>query len=307
MDNIKENDIKENDIKENDIKENDIKENDIKENDIKENDIKENDIKEKSETVNIKKSTFKILICLVVITMIIAAFFVGYYVSNIDSNAVSQKELQNAVSKLELKILQNQLPTKQQTPPLPTKVIISIDDDPMKGNPDAKITIIEFSDFQCPFCAKFHKDTLPLLEKNYISTGKVNFVYRDFPIQSIHPNAVPAALASECADDQGKYWEIHDMILQNQNNWKSLSIEQSINLFSKYAYEIGLNDIEFDTCMVTEKHLDEIRGDLNDGRIYGITGTPGFFVGNEKIGFTKLIGAQPFSSFQKVLDEQLIQ
>ena len=286
---------------------NNIEENNIEENNIEENNIEENNIEEKSETIPIKKFTFKILIAAVVITMIIAAFFVGYYVSNIDSNAVSQKELQNAISKLELKILQNQLPTNQQAPQLPTKVIISIDDDPMKGNPDAKITIIEFSDFQCPFCAKFHTDTLPLLEKNYISTGKVNFVYRDFPIQSIHPNAVPAAFASECADDQGKFWEMHDMVLQNQNKWKGLSIEQSMNLFSEYAYEIGLNDIEFDTCMVSEKHLDEIRNDLDDGRAYGVTGTPGFFVGNEEIGFTKLIGAQPFSSFQKVLDEQLIR
>ncbi len=131
----------------------------------------------------------------------------------------------------------------------------------------------------------FHTDTFPLLEKNYISTGKVNFVYRDFPIQSIHPNAVPAALASECADDQGTFWELHDMILKNQNKWKGLSIEQSMNLFSEYAYEIGLNGIEFDTCMVSEKYLDEISNDLDDGRIYGITGTPGFFVGNVDIGF----------------------
>ena len=182
---------------------------------------------------------------------------------------------------------------------------ISLDDDPMKGNPDAPITIIEFSDFQCPFCAKFHETTLPQLEKNYISTGKVNFVYRDFPIQSIHPNAIPAALASECADDQGKFWEIHDMIFKNQKSWQGLSIEQSVNLFTEYASEIGLNADEFDSCMSSVKHLEEIRNDLNDGREYGVTGTPGFFVGNEEIGFTKLIGAQPFSSFQRVIDEQL--
>ncbi|KAF6246173.1 disulfide bond formation protein DsbA, partial [Nitrosopumilus sp. b3] len=182
---------------------------------------------------------------------------------------------------------------------------ISIDDDPMKGNPDASINIIEFSDFQCPFCAKFHETTLPQLEENYISTGKVNFVYRDFPIQSIHPNAIPAALASECADDQGKFWEMHDEIFKNQRIWQDLEILQSVALFKQYASNLGLDENAFDSCLDSGKYLDEITNDLNDGRAYGVTGTPGFFVGNEEIGFTKIIGAQPFSAFQRVIDEQL--
>jgi len=208
-------------------------------------------------------------------------------------------------------MLQNQLSTKQakQTTQeqFGPQIIrnISLDDDPMKGNPDAFITIVEFSDFQCPFCARFHQNTLPQLEQNYISTGKVNFVYRDFPIQSIHPNAVPAALASECADDQGKFWEMHDMIFKNQRNWQGLQIAESASLFKEYGIEIGLNTDEFDSCMTSNKHLEEIQKDLKEGQEYGVTGTPGFFVGNEDIGFTKINGAQPFSAFQRVIDEQL--
>ena len=255
----------------------------------------------KPESITIKKSMFNGLVIGIVVIVGIAAFFAGVYMSNANSEQISQKELDDALSKLELKLLQDELPTQQPTGPLK----ISADNDPMLGNPNAPITIIEFSDFQCPFCAKFHVDTLPQLKESYIATGKVNFVYRDFPIESIHPNAVPAALASECADDQGKFWEMHDMIFKNMQVWKGLPIDQSVTLFKQYASGLVIDSDEFDSCMDSRKHLDEIRKDLDDGRLYGVTGTPGFFVGNDDIGFTKLIGAQPFSSFQRVIDGQL--
>ncbi len=264
-------------------------------------DNESSNLESKPESVIIKKSTSNGLIIGIVIAVGIAAFFAGLYVSNTSSDQISQKELDDALDRLELRLLQGELPAQQPTGPLK----ISVDDDPMLGNPDAPITIIEFSDFQCPFCAKFHVDTLPQLKEEYISTGKVNFVYRDFPIQSIHPNAVPAALASECADDQGKFWEMHDMIFKNMQIWKDLPIDQSVVLFKQYAFELVLDSDEFDSCMDSGKHLDEIRKDFEDGSRYGVSGTPGFFVGNDDIGFTKLIGAQPFSSFQRVIDGQL--
>ncbi|WP_425340049.1 DsbA family protein [Nitrosopumilus ureiphilus] len=250
--------------------------------------------------VSITKSTYNRLITAIVSVAIVSAFLGGYVVGGetVEPKEVIVREsIQNSQTK----------PTTQEQ--FGSQIIrnISFDDDPMKGNPDASITIVEFSDFQCPFCAKFHKDTLPQLEQNYISTGKVNFVYRDFPIQSIHPNAIPAALASECADDQGRFWEIHDMIFKNQVAWQGLEIPQSVSLFKQYASEIGLDGKEFDLCLDSGKYLEEISNDLDDGRAYGVTGTPGFFVGNEKIGFTKLIGAQPFSSFQRVIEQQLAQ
>jgi protein-disulfide isomerase len=254
--------------------------------------------KKKDEQIVVSKSMYNRLIIAIISVAIISAFLGGYVIGG---ETAEPKEI---IIRETVQNSQTKQTTQEQFGP---QIIrnISLDDDPMKGNPDAPITIIEFSDFQCPFCAKFHETTLPQLEKNYISTGKVNFVYRDFPIQSIHPNAIPAALASECADDQGKFWEMHDMIFENQISWQGLSIEQSVNLFTEYSSEIGLNTDEFDSCMSSVKHLEEIRNDLNDGREYGVTGTPGFFVGNEEIGFTKLIGAQPFSSFQRVIDGQL--
>lgn len=253
---------------------------------------------EKQITVN--KSTFNRLIVTIVSVAVVSAFLGGYVVGGETAEpkeVIIREAIQNNQAK--------QTSQEQFGPQIIRN--ISLDDDPMKGNPDAPITIVEFSDFQCPFCAKFHETTLPQLEKNYIQTGKVNFVYRDFPIQNIHPNAAPAALASECADDQGKFWEMHDLIFENQQIWKDLPISQSVALYKQYALELGLNSNEFDSCLDSGKYLDEIQNDLNDGRTYGVSGTPGFFVGNEKIGFTPITGAQPYSTFQRVIEAQLNQ
>lgn len=261
-------------------------------------DSESDDIKKQDPLISINKSTYNRLIIAIVSVAIVSAFL-GGYVTGAETTDPEKVFIREAVDNSQTK------PTAQEQ--FGPQIIrnISLDDDPIKGNPDATITIIEFSDFQCPFCAKFHQTTLPQLEQDYISTGKVNFVYRDFPIESIHPNAVPAALASECADDQGKFWEMHDVIFENQGVWQGLGVPQAVSLFKDYAVNLGLDSNEFDLCIDSGKYLDEIRNDLDDGRQYGVTGTPGFFVGNEKIGFTKLIGAQPFSSFQKVIDGQL--
>ena len=249
----------------------------------------------------IKKSTFHILITSIIIMASITSFFAGSYITNLNSDQISQEEFKNEIAKLELKILEKQLPTKQ--PNIPLK--ISADNDPIIGNPNAPITIIEFSDFQCPFCARFHIETLPSIMNEYIDKGQVKLVFRDFPIQSIHPNAVPASIASECANEQGKFKEMHDTLFENQNEWSNQKLDNVIITFSKYASNMGLEEKEFDSCLKNGKYIDEIQKDLNDGRTYGITGTPGFFVGNEQIGFIELKGAQPFESFKKVIDTQL--
>ena len=249
----------------------------------------------------IKKSTFNVLVISLIVVIGIATFFAGTYVSNLNSNQISEEDLDKAIAKLELKILQNQLPTKQPKSP----VKISADDDPIIGNPDAPITIIEFSDFQCPFCARFHSQTLPLILEQYIKQGKVKLVFRDFPIQSIHPNALPASVAAECANEQGKFREMHDMLFDNQNQWNKKETVDALSLFSEYASKIQLEQETFDSCLTSGKYIEEIRKDLDDGRSYGVSGTPGFFIGNEKIGFVELKGAQPFESFKKIIDAQL--
>jgi len=255
----------------------------------------------KNEEISVKKSTFNGLIIGLILVVAVAAFFAGSYTSNLNSNEISQEDLEAVIAKLELKILQNQLPTEQSK----ITIKISADNDPIIGNPDAPITIIEFSDFQCPFCARFYTQTLPLIYEEYIEPGKVKLVFRDYPIQSIHPNAVPAAVASECANEQGKFKEMHDMLFENQSEWSRQNTTDVLSLFSQYATKIKLEQETFDSCLINGKYLEEIKKDLDDGRDYGVSGTPGFFVGNDQIGYVELRGAQPFDSFKKIIDAQL--
>jgi protein-disulfide isomerase len=251
--------------------------------------------------VSVKKSTFNGLIIGLIVAVGVTAFIAGTYTSNLNSNQISEEDLEEAIAKLELKLLQNQLPTEQ--PKLVMK--ISADNDPVIGNLDAPITIIEFSDFQCPFCARFYTQTLPLIYEEYIDQGKVKLVFRDYPIQSIHPNAVPASVASECANEQGKFKEMHDILFDNQNQWSGQETGDALSLFSQYATEIQLEQETFDSCLTSGKYIEEIQKDLSDGQNYGVTGTPGFFIGNDQIGYVELKGAQPFDSFKKVIDAQL--
>lgn len=254
-----------------------------------------------NEKIFVKKSTFNGLVIGLIVVIGVAAFFAGSYITNLNSNQISGEDLEAAIAKLELKILQNQLPTKQSN----LTMKISVDNDPIIGNPDAPITIIEFSDFQCPFCARFYTQTLPLIYEEYIEPGKVKLVFRDYPIQSIHPNAVPAAVASECANEQGKFKEMHDMLFEKQNEWSKQKTADALSLFSQYATKIQLEQEVFDSCLTSGKYIEEISKDLEDGRDYGVTGTPGFFVGNDQIGYVELKGAQPFDSFKKIIDTQL--
>ena len=249
----------------------------------------------------IKKMTFNILIITIIITIGIAAYFAGTYTTNLNSNQISQEKFENEIAKLELKIIESQLPTEQPTTP----VKISIDNDPIIGKLNAPITIIEFSDFQCPFCARFHIQTLPAIMNEYVNDGKVKLVFRDFPIQSIHPNALPASVAAECANEQGKFEEMYDMLFKNQSEWNNQSRDNVITTFNQYGIEIGVEEEKFNSCLQDGKYIQEIQKDLEDGRTYGVSGTPGFFVGNDEIGFIELKGAQPFENFKKVIDHQL--
>ena len=253
------------------------------------------------EKISVKKSTFNGLVIGLIILVGVAAFFAGSYTSNLNSNQISEEDLDKALAKLELKLLQNKLPTQQPSAP----VKISIGDDPIIGNPDAPITIVEFSDFQCPFCARFNAQTLPSIMEEYIDQGKVKLVFRDFPIQSIHPNALPAAVAAECANEQDKFKEMHDVLFEKQNEWNKLETDDALSLFNQYATDMQLNQNTFDICLTSGKYIPEIRNDLDDGREYGVSGTPGFFVGNDEVGYVELKGAQPFESFKKIIDAQL--
>ena len=176
---------------------------------------------------------------------------------------------------------------------------VSADDDSYLGDEDAPVVLIEFSDFQCPFCRSFWRDTLSLIKSEYIDTGKVKFVYRDFPL-SFHPGAMPAAQATECAEEQGKFWEMHDKIFSEQGKLGSGTVQFGVSELKKWASEIGLNAGNFNSCLDSQKYAEEVNNDAKDGQAAGVTGTPGFFINGRSI-----IGAQPFEAFKSIIEEEL--
>lgn len=177
---------------------------------------------------------------------------------------------------------------------------VSADDDAVLGDPNAPITIIEFSDFQCPFCRKFYRETIPQIKKDYSTTGKVKFVYRDFPLVQIHPGATPAAEGTECAEEQGKFWEMHDAIFDEQEKQGSGTIQFTADDVKNWAAKIGLDTTKFNQCLDSGKYRQEVEKDLADGAAAGVNGTPATFINGRLVS-----GAQPYSVFKTIIDEEL--
>lgn len=176
---------------------------------------------------------------------------------------------------------------------------VSEDDDAFLGDENAPVVMIEFSDFQCPFCRSFWQDTFPKIKSQYIDTGKVKFVYRDFPL-SFHAGAMPAAQAAECAEDQGKFWEMHDKIFSEQAKQGGGTIQFGVADVKKWAGEIGLDTGKLNSCLDSQKYAEEVEKDIADGSSAGVSGTPGFFINGRLV-----VGAQPFSVFQSLIEEEL--
>ncbi len=257
--------------------------------------------------ITISKSSYNRMLKGIVAAIAIATFLGGYAVGTLDggSDSLSADEIKEIISAVEAKApapQQTKAPTQQTAPQI---FQVSLDDDPVKGNPNAPVTVVEFSDFQCPFCSRFFTQTLPALEEDYINTGKIKLVYKDFPLDNLHPNARPAHIAAECADEQGKFWEYHDVLFENQGQWSRLSSADLSSQLNQYATSMGLNSASFDSCLSSPSMADEVNADYLQAASYGATGTPTFFIGNEKNGFIKIVGAQPYATFQAVIDAQL--
>jgi len=182
------------------------------------------------------------------------------------------------------------------------RVFLGVDDDPMLGKPDAKVLIIEFGDYQCPSCRMFWQDVEPRLKKEYIDTGKAKLVFRDFPIVQIHPEALLAAEAVDCAGDQNKYWEFHDKVFREQYNKGDDLVRFKAADLKKWAKDIKLDQPKFDQCLDSEKFKEEVLKDKADGDAVSVQGTPTFFINGRVIG-----GAQPYPAFKNLIDELLKQ
>jgi protein-disulfide isomerase len=262
------------------------------------------DTKPHSNEITIKRSTYNNMRKGLVAAIAIAAFVGGYALGNFspETDSVTKEDLSDILKEIGSKPAQvAQQPTQ---PSAPSRVMVSLDNDPVLGNRDAQVTIVEFSDFQCPFCSRFYHETLSQIQQDYIETGKAKLVYRDYPL-SFHQNAKAAHIASECADEQGKFWNYHDTLFEKQSEWQSLTADVANQKFVAYAEEIGLKADGFESCLGSAEIEQEINKDFQEGSQYGTTGTPTFYIGNEKDGFVKLVGAQPYSAFASVIDSQL--
>lgn len=187
---------------------------------------------------------------------------------------------------------------RQAAPPA-LNVVLDLGDNPVKGEPTARLTLVEFSDYQCPYCGRYVRETFPRIEKEYIDTGKLRYVLLDLPLESIHKLAFRAAEAAQCAGEQGKYWEMHGELFGNQ---------AKLEPWGARAQAIGLDIARFEECMNLGKFATAIRRDMAEAQKAGVTGTPSFVLAVPEAGGTRvrtlrqLRGAQTFASFKAQID-----
>jgi len=187
--------------------------------------------------------------------------------------------------------------TGAQAPTPGAKVNVGLGNFPVKGNTNAKVTVIEFADFRCPYCEQFFSQTEPELFKDYVDTGKVKFAFRNYAF--LGPASVIAADAAECANDQGKFWEFHDYLYKNQPDESNTTMYNTDTL-TQAAVSLGMNDSQFRSCLDGKKDEALANKDLSDGQAAGITGTPTFVING-----TLLVGAQPYANLKATIDQEL--
>jgi protein-disulfide isomerase len=191
-------------------------------------------------------------------------------------------------------LLEKQTAGKPSGPPEPTRARLHMEGAPMLGSKDAPVTMVEFSDYQCPFCQRFHLQVYGELKKDFIDTGKVRFYSRDLPIDQLHPNATRAAQAARCAGDQGQFWALRDIMSAHPENLDLPSLIADASV-------VKINPDTFRSCVEGGKYKEAVKGDLLEAMKIGADGTPSFVVGKstpDGVDGELIVGAQPYSLFQ---------
>ena len=235
-----------------------------------------------------------------ILALVVLAFVIGMLTNK---NIFLEKEAKTKSEQTTQVAAPQAVPTEDTTPKK-----VSVDDDPVLGDKNAKVTLIEFSDYECPFCKRYFDETYEQIKKAYVDKGKVKIVFRDLPLD-FHANAHKQAQAAECVREQGGdtvYFKYHDEIFKRTtSNGTGLALDQ----LSVIAQDLGLNGIALQSCIDSDKYKAEVDKDIADAAKVGGTGTPTFFIGksspNGVITGTKLVGAQPFSEFQQIIDQEL--
>lgn len=186
------------------------------------------------------------------------------------------------------------------------KVDLGKDNLPILGKNGAKVKITEFSDFQCPFCERFYQENFVQLKKDYIDSGKVQFVFRHYPLREIHPNAQKASEAAQCANEQNGFWNYHDQLFAKQSEWSDLDDAGALEKFVEYANALGLNGEELRNCVSSEKTVDIINKDVDAGNKVGVNGTPTTYINGQLVSSGgQSAGALPYEELKKLIDEAL--
>lgn len=222
-----------------------------------------------------------------------------------DDIAAIKAELERLRAELEAvkkELSQMQRSGQRAQPAAPSgPVRTSVAGAPTLGRADAPVTMVEFSDYQCPFCQRFFVTTLPAIKKEYVDTGKVRYVFRDFPLDQLHPQARKAAEAAHCAGEQGKYWEMHEALFRNQ---RALAVPQLV----EHATSVGVDRGKLDKCLASGRFATRVAQGVADGAAIGVQGTPAFVVGKttgDVVEGTAIRGAQPLDNFRRVIDRML--
>jgi protein-disulfide isomerase len=188
-------------------------------------------------------------------------------------------------------------PTNQQAQAQPgKKVNVDLGHLPLQGSKDAKVSVVEFADFQCPFCEKWFKDVKPSILSDYVNKGLVKFTFRHYAF--LGQESTWASEAAECANEQGRFWDYHDYLYNHQGQENSGAFSKA-NL-EKFASDLGLNTQQFNSCLDSDKYAKAVSDDTTAGQNAGVTGTPSIFVNGQLI-----VGAQPYSAFKTVIDQAL--
>lgn len=224
--------------------------------------------------------------------LLVAAFLLGYLFATVQA-------LKNPNTKTAAALPVAQQPSAQQPgAPDPNKVYtVGVGHFPIKGNANAKVTVVEFADFRCPFCEKVFTDVEPQLMKDYVDTGKVKFAFRQY--QFLGAASVTAGNAVECAQEQNHFWDMYDYLYKNQPPESDTSMYTADNL-SQIAGTLGMDQGQFKSCMDTSKYQKNVDADMADGQKVSVTATPTFFINGKQI-----LGAQPYASFKTLIDAAL--
>lgn len=250
-----------------------------------------------------------------VLTLIVSALFFQATPGSAQADQQSDQELRDDIAALqkgqekmradlaEIKqiLKQGQRPAAAPSGPNVAGKIFDLGDNPVRGNEDAKVVLLEFTDYQCPFCLRHTTQTHPQIERDYIGAGKIRYVSLDMPIASLHPLAFKASEASHCAEEQGQYWQMRDRLFANQ---------RTLEPWNAHAEALGLDVAQYEACLSSGKHADAVRSDMAEAQKAGASGTPSFVVGlvDEKDpskvhGLTFIRGAQSFAAFKVALDD----